>query len=172
MPMDEVAEKVKKEFEETSKKAEDHINSIQEYGKTGVELSSATTKEKSSLPRLNGVAQDNLNLLQSLQFKLDLLAPQLPTDDQVQDAHLRLKLKNANLQVKANMRKATQEERELILGDGRESTIRRRNLQTKAGMTSAAEGITESLRRTRQMMIQVIIQYLALFPAEIILLFS
>nr|GLL39782.1 uncharacterized protein LOC109165532 [Ipomoea trifida] len=144
MPMDEVAEKVKKEFEETSKKAEDHINSIQEYGKTGVELSSATTKEKSSLPRLNGVAQDNLNLLQSLQFKLDLLAPQLPTDDQ----------------------------RELILGDGRESTIRRRNLQTKAGMTSAAEGITESLRRTRQMMIQVIIQYLALFPAEIILLFS
>ncbi|XP_031099188.1 uncharacterized protein LOC116003162 [Ipomoea triloba] len=167
--MDEVAEeveKVKKEFEETSKKADDHINSIQEYGKTGVGLSSATAEEKSSLPRLNGVAQDSLNLLQSLQFKLDLLAPQLPTDDQVQDAQflaeswkklihsLRLSLRNANLQAKANMRKAAQEERELLLGGGGESTIRRRNLQTKAGMTSAAEGITESLRRTRQMMIQ------------------
>lgn len=87
--MDEVVEeveKVKKEFDETSKKAEDYINSIQEYGKTGVGLSSATAEEKSSLPRLNGLAQDSLNLLQSLQFKLDLLAPQLPTDDQVQDA--------------------------------------------------------------------------------------
>ncbi|XP_031116442.1 uncharacterized protein LOC116020103 [Ipomoea triloba] len=167
--MDEVAEeveKVKKEFEETSKKAADHINSIQEYGKTRVGLSSATAEEKSSLPRLNGIAQDSLNLLQSLQFKLDLLAPQLPTDDQVQDAQflaeswkklihsLRLNLRNANLQAKANMRKAAQEERELLLGGGGESTVRRRNLQTKAGMTSAAEGITESLRRTRQMMIQ------------------
>nr|GLL49623.1 uncharacterized protein LOC109165532 [Ipomoea trifida] len=167
--MDEVAEeveKVKKEFEEASKKVEDHINSIQEYGKTGVGLSSAIAEEKSSLPRLNGVAQDSLNLLQSLQFKLDLLAPQLPTDDQVQDAKffaeswkklihsLRLSLRNANLQAKANTRKAAQEERELLLGGGGESTIRRRNLQTKAGMTSTAEGITESLRRTRQMMIQ------------------
>lgn len=32
--------------------------------------------------------------------------------------------------------------------------MRRRNLQTKAGMTSAAESITESLRRTRQIMVQ------------------
>ncbi|XP_019169880.1 PREDICTED: uncharacterized protein LOC109165532 [Ipomoea nil] len=167
--MDEVVEeveKVKKEFEETSKKAENHINSIQDYGKNKVGLSSATAEEKSSLPRLNGLAQDSLNLLQSLQFKLDLLAPQLPTDDQVQDAQflaeswkklihsLRLSLRNANLQAKVNMRKAAQEERELLLGGGGESTIRRRNLQTKAGMTSAAESITESLRRTRQMMIQ------------------
>ncbi|XP_047264964.1 uncharacterized protein LOC107864559 [Capsicum annuum] len=52
------------------------------------------------------------------------------------------------------MRKAAQEERELLLGGGEESTARRRNLQTKAGMTSAAESITESLRRTRQLMVQ------------------
>ncbi|GKB88567.1 sec20 family protein [Tanacetum coccineum] len=67
---------------------------------------------------------------------------------------LRSNLRNANLQAKANMRKAAQEERELLLGGGEESTARRRNLQTKAGMTSAAESITESLRRTRQMMVQ------------------
>ncbi|KAJ0792209.1 hypothetical protein HanOQP8_Chr01g0014841 [Helianthus annuus] len=45
-------------------------------------------------------------------------------------------------------------QRELLLGGGEESTARRRNLQTKAGMTSAAESITESLRRTRQLMVQ------------------
>uniref|UniRef100_I1L099 Sec20 C-terminal domain-containing protein n=1 Tax=Glycine max TaxID=3847 RepID=I1L099_SOYBN len=67
---------------------------------------------------------------------------------------LRLNLRNANLQAKANLRKAAQEERELLLGGGEESTVRRRNLQTKAGMTSAAESITESLRRTRQLMVQ------------------
>ncbi|RRT76148.1 hypothetical protein BHE74_00017620, partial [Ensete ventricosum] len=44
--------------------------------------------------------------------------------------------------------------RELLLGGGEESTIRRRNLQTKTGMTSAAESITESLRRSRQIMVQ------------------
>nr|GMD50942.1 Sec20 family protein [Ipomoea batatas] len=127
--MDEVAEeveKVRKSLRKQAKSRGSHQISLQEYGKTGVGLSSATAEEKSSLRRLNGVAQDSLNLLQSLQFKLDLLAPQLPTDDQ----------------------------RELLLRGGGESTIRRRNLQTKAGMTSAAEGITESLRRTRQMMIQ------------------
>ncbi|KAH7839549.1 hypothetical protein Vadar_005601 [Vaccinium darrowii] len=119
-----------------------------------------------SLPRLNAIAQDGVALLSSLQFNLDLLAPQLPTDDEVQAAQLllnswkqqiqslRASLRNANLQAKANMRKAAQEERELLLGGGEESTIRRRNLQTKTGMTSAAESITESLRRTRQLMVQ------------------
>ncbi|KAE8714661.1 MUTL protein isoform 1 [Hibiscus syriacus] len=124
------------------------------------------TKIKNSLPRLNGLAQDGLALLNSLQFNLDLLAPQLPTDEEVQSAKailetwksqsqsLRLSLRNANLQAKDNMRKTTQKERELLLGGGEESTVRRRNLQTKAGMTSAAESITESLRRSRQLMVQ------------------
>ncbi|RVW34987.1 Copia protein [Vitis vinifera] len=115
---------------------------------------------------LNGLAQDGLALLSSLQFNLDLLAPQLPTDEDIQSANttlqswknqiqsLRSSLRNANLQAKANMRKAAKEERELLLGAGGESTIRRRNLQTKTGMTSAAENITESLRRTRQLMVQ------------------
>ncbi|CAN4091032.1 unnamed protein product [Withania somnifera] len=157
----EEVEKVKKEFEETYKQTEEHIKSISEYGKSRL-----VAQEKSSLPRLNGVAQDGMNLLQSLQFKLDLLAPQLPLDDQVEKTQslaqswkshiqsLRLSLRNANLQAKANMRKAAQEERELLLGGGEESAVRRRNLQTKAGMTSAAESITESLRRTRQLMVQ------------------
>ncbi|XP_042967350.1 uncharacterized protein LOC122300626 isoform X2 [Carya illinoinensis] len=123
-------------------------------------------RNSNSLPRLNGLAQDGLASLSSLQFKLDLLAPQLPADDEVQSAtayleswknqshNLRLSLRIANLQAKANMRKPAQEERELLLGGGGESTIGRRNLQTKAGMTSAAESIPESLRCTRQLMVQ------------------
>ncbi|KAK6914174.1 Sec20, partial [Dillenia turbinata] len=166
--MDEVAEeveRVKKEREETINRTREHIRLIEEYGKKSG--SGRASEEKNSLQRLNGLAQDGLALLESFQFELDLLAPQLPSPDDVQSAQslleswkketqsLRLNLRNANLQAKANMRKAAQEERELLLGGGKESTIRRHNLQTKAGMTSAAESITEGLRRTRQLMVQV-----------------
>lgn len=159
--MDEVVEaveKAKKEWEEAYSRTQEHVKAIEEYGKS--------REEKNSLPRLNGFAQDGLALLSSLQLKLDLLAPQLPSDQEVQSAtallhswknqshNLRMNLRNANLQAKANIRKAAQEERELLLGGGEESTARRRNLQTKVGMTSAAESITESLRRTRQLMAQ------------------
>ncbi|XP_042515544.1 uncharacterized protein LOC122089868 [Macadamia integrifolia] len=162
--MDEVAEaveKVKKEWDETIARAWEHVNSIEGYGKKGT-----GADEGNSLPRLNGLSQDALALLRSMQFRLDLLAQQLPTEEEVQSAQstleswkdqyrsLHLGLRNANLQAKANMRKAAQAERELLLGGGEESTIRRRNLQTKTGMTSAAESITESLRRTRQLMVQ------------------
>ncbi|KAG4946079.1 hypothetical protein GLYMA_15G125200v4 [Glycine max] len=157
----EEAEKVKKEWDETYKKTQEHIEAIAEYGKPG-----RAKEEKNSLARLNGIAQDGLALLSSFLFTLDLLAPQLPSEPEVQSTrallqswktltqNLRLNLRNANLQAKANLRKAAQEERELLLGGGEESTVRRRNLQTKAGMTSAAESITESLRRTRQLMVQ------------------
>ncbi|KAG5565607.1 hypothetical protein RHGRI_001497 [Rhododendron griersonianum] len=148
----EAVDKAKKEWDEAYKRTKHTIDSIQRYG---VKISTGADQVNNSLPRLNGIAQDGLALLSSLQFNLDLLAPQLPTDDDVLAAQsLRSSLRSANLQAKANMRKAAQEERELLLGGGEESTIRRRNLQTKAGMTSAAESITESLRRTRQLMVQ------------------
>ncbi|GAB4843670.1 hypothetical protein Ancab_013634 [Ancistrocladus abbreviatus] len=162
--MDEVVaavEEVKKQWNETWVQTQEHVKSIEEFGK-----SRNASGEKNSLPRLNGLAQDGLAMLDSLQFKLDVLAPQLPTYDDIESAQtlleswkqqsrsLRLAVRNANLQAKANMRKAAQEERELLLGGGEESTVRRRNLQTKAGMTSAAESITESLRHTRQLMVQ------------------
>ncbi|KAL1535648.1 hypothetical protein AAHA92_28405 [Salvia divinorum] len=170
--MDKVAEeveKVKRDYQDTFDRTVDHIDAIQKYGKTSrisdqIEIDEA--EKKDSLPRLNGLAQDGLNMLQSLQFNLDLLAPQLPSADDAEKAQslaqswknqiqsLRLTLRNANLQAKANMKKSAQQERELLLGGGEESTARRRNLQTKAGMTSAAESITESLRRTRQLMVQ------------------
>ncbi|KAF9610616.1 hypothetical protein IFM89_023504 [Coptis chinensis] len=152
-------EKVKEEWDETYAQTQTRVKSIEEYGK-------GTEEEGNSLQRLNGLAQDGLALLRSLQFRLDLLAPQMPTQEDVQSAQLLFKswkdqyqslhlgLRNANLQAKANIRKAAQAERELLLGGGGESTIRRRNLQTKAGMTSAAESITDSLRRTRQLMVQ------------------
>ncbi|KAM6544829.1 hypothetical protein CsatB_025565 [Cannabis sativa] len=165
--VEEEVQKAKNEWDETFAKLVNQIKAIENYGKSkSIEQDSNLTTTKDSLPRMNGVAQDCLALLNSLQFKLDLLAPQLPNDDQVESAKalleswtnrsqsLRVSLRNANLKAKENMRKAAQEERELLLGGGEESTIRRRNLQTKAGMTSAAESITESLRRTRQLMVQ------------------
>lgn len=154
-------EKVKKQWNEINYQTQLHIKSIEEYGK-----SRDTSGDTNSLPRLNGLAQDGLAMLNSLELKLDVLAPQLCTYDQVQSAQsllqnwkhlsqsLRVSLRNANLQAKANIRKTAQQERELLLGGGSESTARRRNLQTKAGMTSAAESITDSLRRTRQLMAQ------------------
>ncbi|KAH0934603.1 hypothetical protein HID58_011720, partial [Brassica napus] len=97
-------------------------------------------KEKVSLLRLNGLAQDGLSILISLQFNLDLLAPQLPSDDHVQPLletwknqyqSLRVNLRSANLQAKDNMRKAAQQEAwlELLLGGGTESTELRRKRQ-------------------------------------------
>ena len=80
--VEEEVEKAKKEWDETFAKLVDQIKAIESYGKS-MEIED---KRKDSLPRMNGVAQDCLALLNSLQFKLDLLAPQLPTDEQVQSA--------------------------------------------------------------------------------------
>ena len=80
--MDEVTEaveKAKKDWEETYGKTLDYIKAIEDYGKS--------SDQKDSLPRLNGLAQDGLALLSSLQFNLDLLAPQLPTDEDIQSAN-------------------------------------------------------------------------------------
>ncbi|VVA98467.1 unnamed protein product [Arabis nemorensis] len=165
--MDEVVvevEKTKREWESAYEKTIEHIMAIQEYGKS--RRGEKDGVEKISLQRLNGLAQDGLSLLNSLQFNLDLLAPQLPSDDQVQSTQslletwknqyqsLRVNLRSANLQAKDNMRKSAQEERELLLGGGTESTVLRRKRQANAGVTSDAESITESLRRSRQLMVQ------------------
>ncbi|KHN14377.1 Protein transport protein sec20 [Glycine soja] len=115
----EEAEKVKKEWDETYKKTQEHIEAIAEYGKPG-----RAKEEKNSLARLNGIAQDGLALLSSFLFTLDLLAPQLPSEPEVQSTRALLQ----------SWKTLTQ--------------------KTKAGMTSAAESITESLRRTRQLMVQ------------------
>ena len=79
----EEVEKTKKEWDKANAKTQEHIKEIQEYGKSTLE----ETKNKNSLPRLNGLAQDGLALLNSLQFNLDLLAPQLPTEEKVKSAN-------------------------------------------------------------------------------------
>ncbi|KAI8573850.1 hypothetical protein RHMOL_Rhmol01G0307500 [Rhododendron molle] len=149
--MEEV-EKAKKEWDEAYKRTKHTIESIERYGVKSTAGESGADQVKNSLPRLNGIAQDGVALLSSLQFNLDLLAPQLPTDDDVLAAQslldsLRSSLRSANLQAKANMRKAAQEERELLLGGGEESTIRRRNLQKhhrEPSANSSADGSEES----------------------------
>uniref|UniRef100_A0ACD5TKN1 Uncharacterized protein n=2 Tax=Avena sativa TaxID=4498 RepID=A0ACD5TKN1_AVESA len=162
--MDEVTQAVEnlnKEWSQVVTQLEVCVAAIESCGKMG-----KGAEEESSLPRLNGSAQDSLQLLNALQCRLDLLVEQLPTFEEVKSGQatlgswkekyqkLRASLRNANLQAKANIRKAAQAERELLLGGGEESTLRRQILQTKAGMTSAAGSITESLRRSRQLMVQ------------------
>ena len=48
------------------------------------------TEEAMSLPRLNGSAQDALQLLNALQCRFDLLAEQLPTFEEVQSGQATL----------------------------------------------------------------------------------
>ena len=82
--MDEIVKEVKeveKQWDETSFQCQGYIKAIEEYGK-----SRDMSGEKNSLPRLNGLAQDGLVVLNSLQLKLDTLAPQLPTYDEAQSA--------------------------------------------------------------------------------------
>ncbi|KAL5212653.1 hypothetical protein ABZP36_023500 [Zizania latifolia] len=128
-------ENLKKEWSQAVTQLEECIAAFESCGKMG-----KGTEEANSLPRLNGSVQDALQLLNSLQCKLDPLAEQLPTFEEVQSGQatlrswkeqyqkLRMKLRNANLQVNSNIKKAAEEERKLLLGGGEESTIRRRTL--------------------------------------------
>jgi len=86
--MDEVTqavENLKKEWSQAVSQLEENITAIESCGKAG-----KGTEEANSLPRLNGSAQDALQLLKSLQFRLDLLAQQLPTFDEVQSGQATL----------------------------------------------------------------------------------
>ncbi|KAF3784032.1 transport protein [Nymphaea thermarum] len=113
----EAVEKLKKEWDNTLNEMVEHVREIEGYGKPGKEA-------LNTLPRLNAAVQDGLSLLRSLQFRLDLLSEQLPTEEEINSAKLMLK------------------------------SWKDQYNRTKAGMTSAAESITESLRRTRQLMVQ------------------
>ena len=72
--MVEAVETVKKEWDDAYSRAKEHIKVIEEYSKSREEQNS--NSNSNSLLRLNGLAQDALALLSSLQFRLDLLAPQ------------------------------------------------------------------------------------------------
>uniref|UniRef100_A0A3B6BZI6 Sec20 C-terminal domain-containing protein n=1 Tax=Triticum aestivum TaxID=4565 RepID=A0A3B6BZI6_WHEAT len=120
--MDEVTqavENLKREWSRVVAQLEVCIAAIESCVKLG-----KGTEEASSLPRLNGSALDALQLLNALQCRLDLLAEQLPTFEEVQSV-------------------------QATLGSWKEKYQR-----TKAGMTSAAESTTDSLRRSRQLMVQ------------------
>lgn len=160
-------EELREEMVETQKRwaeacelASAHVKALCTCGLEG------GTADSASLPRLNALAQDCLASLRSLQRRFDLLAHQSISVEEkdacmkllegwkTQYQNLHAALRSANLQAKANIQKAAKSERDLLLGGGEESTNLRRNLQTQAGMSAAAESVTESLRRTRQMMVQ------------------
>lgn len=82
--MDEVvhaAQEVRKNWDQTVDQLKEHVRAIEKCGGSG-----KGTEEANTLPRLNGAARDGLAQLRSLQFKLDLLAQQLPTEEEVQIA--------------------------------------------------------------------------------------
>ncbi|KAE9463521.1 hypothetical protein C3L33_04570, partial [Rhododendron williamsianum] len=134
----EAVDKAKKEWDEAYKRTKHTIESIERFGVKSTGESGAD-QVKNSLPRLNGLAQDGVALLSSLQFNLDLLAPQLPTDDDVLAAQsLRSSLRSANLQAKANMRKAAQEE------DKSRNDICCRKHHREPSANSSADGSEES----------------------------
>eukprot|EP00250_Pteridium_aquilinum_P009468 c18686_g1_i2 orf=134-838(+) len=148
-----------KRWKEACEAAMGHVQILRTCGLEG------GTADSASLPRLNALAQDCLASLRSLQRRYDLLAQQSVSVEE-KDACLKVlegwkteyqnlhaTLRSANLQAKDNIQKAAKSERDLLLGGGEESTNLRRNLQTQAGMSAAAESVTESLRRTRQMMV-------------------
>ncbi|KAJ7532933.1 hypothetical protein O6H91_13G026200 [Diphasiastrum complanatum] len=153
-------EKVVSEWEAGYAQANGKIQELAACGSKG------GIADAASLPRLNASAQDSLALLRSLQLQLEVLAPQHPNEEDSEHYQkklkqwkgslekLRLSLRNANLQAKRNIDTHAKEEREALLAGGKDATMRRRNLQTQAGMTGATESVTESLRRTRQMMAQ------------------
>ncbi|KAG7583522.1 Transposase-associated domain [Arabidopsis suecica] len=174
--MDEVVvevEKTKREWEDAYEKTIGHILAIRVWKIK----ERRRGEEKISLQRLNVLAQDGLSLFYSLLFNLDLLVPQLPSDHHVQSTletwknryhSLRVNLTSANLQAKDNMRKAAQEESPPF-SDVNDSMYFLETLLylsllnpafqlgfllkiANAGVTSDAESITESLRRSRQLM--------------------
>lgn len=118
------------------------------------------------VPRTNALLQDHIAKLRALIVRYEMIAQQYPTEEGVQASMrtvndwkdqiqaLRMSSRNANLQAKRNIDQAVMSEREQLLSGGQDADLRRKQLQTKAGMTSAAEGITDGLRRTRQIMIQ------------------
>lgn len=86
--VDEVAktiEKVRSEWVGTFSKAMEHVKEIEACGRLG-----KGTEEATSLPRLNGLVQDGLSVLRSLQFRIDLLAQQMDTQDGVLEEQKRL----------------------------------------------------------------------------------
>ncbi|CAM6017505.1 unnamed protein product [Sphagnum balticum] len=125
-----------------------------------------STRDAAALPRMNALVQDRMATLRSLMLRLELIAQQYPTEEGSESCSrmlqewkdqyqaLRMSLRNANVQAKVNVEKAAKDEREQLLSGGEDATLRRRQLQTKAGITAAAESITDGLRRTRQMMVQ------------------
>ena len=86
--MDEVTqavENLKREWSRVVAQLEVCIAAIESCVKLG-----KGTEEASSLPRLNGSALDALQLLNALQCRLDLLAEQLPTFEEVQSVQATL----------------------------------------------------------------------------------
>ena len=78
-------ENLKKDWSQVVTQLEVCIAAIESCGKMGKGI-----EKGSSLPRLNGSAQDALQLLNALQCRLDLLAEQLPSFEEVQSGQATL----------------------------------------------------------------------------------
>ena len=84
----------------------------------------------------------------------------LLTAHAAQYSNIQKAFKAAALQRRQNAAKQADTDRQQLLGSP-EAAMRRRQMATDADVVGASEGITDSLRRTRQMIAEVIIHCLA-----------
>jgi len=77
-------QQVIKEWTEAFDEASRRVESIETCGISG------GTAEANNLPRLNATVQDCLTKMRSARLRLDLLAQQQPTDEQIESCHATL----------------------------------------------------------------------------------
>nr|PNR37310.1 hypothetical protein PHYPA_020418 [Physcomitrium patens] len=156
---------------ETKQEVQKQMQLLASFGTAG------GVADAAMVPRTSALLQDHIANLRTLIVRYEMIAQQYCTEEGVQAAMrtvqewkdqiqaLRMSSRNANLQAKRNIDQAGMSEVDPALSAA-DVDLRRRQLQTRAGMTSAAEGITDGLRRTRQLMIQqcTLLHYLCNLP--------
>lgn len=80
---------------------------------------------------------------------------QLLSNHKVEYNRIQTALKNAALERQIKSTQRMVQDRKLLLGNGQQASERRRRITTEAQLVETAEGTTESLRRTRQMIAEV-----------------
>eukprot|EP00897_Mesotaenium_endlicherianum_P008068 jgi/Mesen1/728/ME000011S00070 len=116
--------------------------------------------------RAEVVVQDKLSALRRTLLAVELRVNELDGEQEGEAAQalletcrddyfrLRADLRKAKQQAKVNAEVVIRSQREALLGGGEKGALRRRLLQTAAELGGAAEDVTDTLRRTRQIMAQ------------------
>lgn len=88
---------------------------------------------------------------------------QLLSNHKVEYNRIQTALKNAALERQVKSTQRMVQDRKLLLGNGQQASERRQRITTEAQLVETAEGTTESLRRTRQMIAEVSFSFFSSF---------